>query len=133
MKVAAIALALALAGAAAHAQQAQDRQAIQGSAQPMGEGHFSNVIGTTVRTQAGNELGTISDVVMRDGQLVAVIDVGEDLAAMGVDKKRIALDWRSLSPAPGGDELVAGVTMGELAATPEFLGEPTPPATRLGD
>jgi hypothetical protein len=139
MRIIAIAAALALAAATAQAQQAEPQAAQpqpseqQPPEQQASQQEFKPIIGSTVRTQAGNELGKISDVVMHQGQLAAVIDVGEDLAAMGVDKDRIALDWDTLSPAPTGEELVAGLTMDELAAAPEFMGEQTSPTTPQAD
>ena len=61
----------------------------------------SSILGKSVRSSAGEDMGRIVDVLVgQDGQIrAAVIDFG---GFLGIGTRKMAVDWRALKFAPGG-------------------------------
>jgi sporulation protein YlmC with PRC-barrel domain len=84
------------------------------------------ILGKSVRSTAGEDMGRIVDVIVnRDGQVrAAVIDFG---GFLGVGSRKIAVDWSALRFPPDGktDHVVVGLTRDQVRLAPEYRpGEP---------
>jgi PRC-barrel domain len=84
------------------------------------------ILGKSVRSNAGEELGQIIDVIVkRDGQVrAAVIDFG---GFLGVGSRKIAVEWSALSFPPSGklDHVILDLTRDQVRLAPEYRpGEP---------
>ncbi|HET7447072.1 MAG TPA: PRC-barrel domain-containing protein [Methyloceanibacter sp.] len=84
------------------------------------------ILGKSVRSTAGEDMGKIIDVIVkRDGQVrAAVIDFG---GFLGVGSRKIAVDWSALSFPPSGavDHVVLNLTRDQVRLAPEYRpGEP---------
>jgi hypothetical protein len=84
------------------------------------------VLGKSVRSSAGEDMGQIVDVIVkRDGQVrAAVIDFG---GFLGVGNRKIAVDWGALSFPPSGviDHVILNLTRDQVRLAPEYrTGEP---------
>jgi PRC-barrel domain len=84
------------------------------------------ILGKSVRSSAGEDMGKIIDVIVkRDGQVrAAVIDFG---GFLGVGSRKIAVDWGALSFPPSGavDHVVLNLTRDQVRLAPEYRhGEP---------
>lgn len=84
------------------------------------------VLGKSVRSNAGEDMGQIVDVIVkRDGQVRAtVIDFG---GFLGVGNRKIAVDWGALSFPPSGviDHVILHLTRDQVRLAPEYrTGEP---------
>lgn len=84
------------------------------------------VLGKSVRSSAGEDMGQIVDVIVkRDGQVrAAVIDFG---GFLGVGNRKIAVDWGALSFPPNGviDHVILNLTRDQVRLAPEYrTGEP---------
>lgn len=81
----------------------------------------TDVIGITVRDNAGNKLGSIVDLVMEDGRSLSavVLDLG---GFLGVKSRYIAVQPASVILSPGGDRYAATVDMSkeQLGSLPDF-------------
>lgn len=84
------------------------------------------ILGKSVRSNAGDDMGQIVDVIVkRDGQVrAAVIDFG---GFLGVGSRKIAVDWGALSFPPSGviDHVILNLTRDQVRLAPEYrTGEP---------
>lgn len=84
------------------------------------------ILGKSVRSNAGEDMGQIVDVIVkRDGQVrAAVIDFG---GFLGVGSRKIAVDWGALSFPPSGaiDHVILNLTRDQVRLAPEYrAGEP---------
>jgi len=84
------------------------------------------ILGKSVRSNAGEDMGQIIDVIVkRDGQVrAAVIDFG---GFLGVGSRKIAVDWGALSFPPNGtiDHVILNLTRDQVRLAPEYRpGEP---------
>jgi PRC-barrel domain protein len=84
------------------------------------------ILGKSVRSSAGEDMGQIVDVIVkRDGQVrAAVIDFG---GFLGVGNRKIAVDWGALSFPPSGviDHVILNLTRDQVRLAPEYRsGEP---------
>jgi len=84
------------------------------------------VLGKSVRSNAGEDMGQIIDVIVkRNGQVrAAVIDFG---GFLGVGSRKIAVDWEVLSFPPNGtiDHVILNLTRDQVRLAPEYRpGEP---------
>lgn len=84
------------------------------------------ILGKSVRSSAGEDMGKIIDVIVkRDGQVrAAVIDFG---GFLGVGSRKIAVDWGALSFPPNGavDHVILNLTRDQVRLAPEYRsGEP---------
>jgi hypothetical protein len=84
------------------------------------------ILGKSVRSNAGEDMGQIIDVIVkRDGQVrAAVIDFG---GFLGVGSRKIAVDWGALSFPPNGviDHVIVNLTRDQVRLAPEYRsGEP---------
>jgi hypothetical protein len=84
------------------------------------------ILGKSVRSNAGEDMGQIVDVIVkRDGQVrAAVIDFG---GFLGVGSRKIAVDWGALSFPPSGviDHVILNLTRDQVRLAPEYrTGEP---------
>jgi hypothetical protein len=86
----------------------------------------SAILGKGVRSNAGEDMGRIVDVIVsRDGQVrAAIIDFG---GFLGIGIRKIAVDWRALNFAPAGKPGTINVdlTRNQVRLAPEYKrGEP---------
>ena len=86
----------------------------------------SAILGKGVRSNAGEEMGRIVDVIVsRDGQIhAAIIDFG---GFLGIGTRKIAVDWYALSFAPVGKPgaITLELTRNQLRLAPQYKrGEP---------
>ena len=84
------------------------------------------ILGKSVRSNAGEDMGQIVDVIVkRNGQVrAAVIDFG---GFLGVGSRKIAVDWGALSFPPSGviDHVILNLTRDQVRLAPEYRsGEP---------
>ena len=84
------------------------------------------ILGKSVRSVAGEDMGQIIDVIVkRDGQVrAAVIDFG---GFLGVGSRKIAVEWSALSFPPSGklDHVILDLTRDQVRLAPEYRpGEP---------
>jgi hypothetical protein len=84
------------------------------------------ILGKSVRSNAGEDMGQIIDVIVkRNGQVrAAVIDFG---GFLGVGSRKIAVDWGALSFPPNGviDHVILNLTRDQVRLAPEYrAGEP---------
>jgi hypothetical protein len=84
------------------------------------------ILGKSVRSSAGENMGQIVDVIVRrDGQVrAAVVDFG---GFLGVGSRKIAVDWAALSFPPSGaiDHVILHLTRDQVRLAPEYrTGEP---------
>jgi hypothetical protein len=84
------------------------------------------ILGKSVRSSAGEDMGQIIDVIVkRNGQVrAAVIDFG---GFLGVGSRKIAVDWGALSFPPNGviDHVILNLTRDQVRLAPEYrAGEP---------
>jgi PRC-barrel domain len=84
------------------------------------------ILGKSVRSNAGEDMGQIVDVIVkRDGQVrAAVIDFG---GFLGVGSRKIAVDWGALSFPPSGviDHVILNLKREQVRLAPEYrTGEP---------
>ena len=61
----------------------------------------STILGKSVRSSAGEDMGRIVDIIVsRDGQVhAAIIDFG---GFLGIGSRKVAVDWHALNFAPAG-------------------------------
>jgi hypothetical protein len=89
------------------------------------------ILGKSVRSSAGEDMGKIIDVIVkRDGQVrAAVIDFG---GFLGVGSRKIAVDWGALSFPPNGavDHVILNLTRDQVRLAPEY--RPGQPVVVLG-
>ena len=86
----------------------------------------SSILGKSVRSSAGEDMGQIVDVLVgRDGQIrAAVIDFG---GFLGIGTRKVAIDWRALKFAPGGkpSAITLELARDQVRVAPEYKrGEP---------
>jgi PRC-barrel domain len=86
----------------------------------------SAILGKNVRSNAGEDMGRIIDVIVsRDGQVrAAIIDFG---GFLGIGLRKIAVDWRALNFAPAGKPgtIALDLTRNQVRLAPEYKrGEP---------
>ena len=84
------------------------------------------ILGKSVRSNAGEDMGQIIDVIVkRNGQVrAAVIDFG---GFLGVGSRKIAVDWGALSFPPSSvvDHVILNLTRDQVRLAPEYRpGEP---------
>jgi PRC-barrel domain protein len=84
------------------------------------------ILGKSVRSNAGEDMGQIIDVIVkRDGQVrAAVIDFG---GFLGVGSRKIAVEWGALRFPPDGklDHVILDLTKDQVRVAPEYRpGEP---------
>lgn len=99
----------------------QDPAMTGDTATPMqGELAESEVVGQTVVSQSGEEIGTVVQIVDGEaGGRLAIVDVGEFL---GIGEKPVAIDTRHLSLGADG-QLRSDVTADTLRSMPEYDAE----------
>ncbi|MGE0716883.1 MAG: PRC-barrel domain-containing protein [Alphaproteobacteria bacterium] len=80
----------------------------------------SKIIGSTVKNSAGEKVGTIDDMIVRDKDQVvlAVISVG---GFLGIGDRKVAVPWNELT-LNNDRTIVYNVTKQELESKPEFRG-----------
>ena len=86
----------------------------------------STILGKSVRSSAGEDMGRIVDIIVsHDGQVrAAIIDFG---GFLGIGMRKIAVDWRALNFAPGGKPggISLDLTRNQVRLAPEYKrGEP---------
>ena len=86
----------------------------------------SAILGKGVRSNAGEDMGRIVDVIVsRDGQVrAAIIDFG---GFLGIGIRKIAVDWRALNFAPAAKPgtITVDLTRNQVRLAPEYKrGEP---------
>jgi PRC-barrel domain len=86
----------------------------------------SAILGKNVRSNAGEDMGRIIDVIVsRDGQVrAAIIDFG---GFLGIGVRKIAVDWRALNFAPVSrpGTITLDLTRNQVRLAPEYKrGEP---------
>ena len=86
----------------------------------------STILGKSVRSNAGEDMGRIVDIIVsRDGQVrAAIIDFG---GFLGIGTRKIAVDWRALNFAPAGKpgSITVDLTRNQVRLAPEYKrGEP---------
>jgi hypothetical protein len=86
----------------------------------------SAILGKSVRSNAGEDMGRIVDVIVsRDGQVrAAIIDFG---GFLGIGTRKIAVDWRALNFAPAAKPgaITLDLTRNQVRLAPEYKrGEP---------
>ena len=107
----------------------QEAPSITGDGTPatvIDDREVEGILGKSVRSTAGEDMGKIIDVIVkRDGQVrAAVIDFG---GFLGVGSRKIAVDWGALSFPPSGavDHIVLNLTRDQVRLAPEYRpGEP---------
>lgn len=79
----------------------------------------SKMIGTNVRDQAGERVGSIEDIVLdRQGNVTyAVVSAG---GFLGLGEKLFAVPWKSLSTQPGQDHYVMNVNKDQMRQAQGF-------------
>jgi hypothetical protein len=81
----------------------------------------SAILGKSVRSNAGEEMGRIIDVIVgRDGQIhAAIIDFG---GFLGIGTRKIAVDWNALDFAPVGKPaaIVLELTRNQVRLAPQY-------------
>jgi len=87
---------------------------------------ISTILGKSVRSNAGEDMGRIVDIIVsHDGQVrAAIIDFG---GFLGIGMRKIAVDWRALNFAPGGKPgtITVDLTRNQVRLAPEYKrGEP---------
>lgn len=87
-------------------------------AQDASQTRADDLLGATVLNSAGEELGTVSDLVIDpEGKIVGVV-VGSG-GFLGIGAKPVALPWESLQMGAE-EELVVAMSAEEFANAPEF-------------
>src|SRR5499427_5333308 len=86
----------------------------------------STILGKSVRSSAGEDMGRIVDIIVsRDGQVhAAIIDFG---GFLGIGMRKIAVDWHALNFAPAGKPglITLELTRNQVRLAPEYKrGEP---------
>jgi PRC-barrel domain protein len=86
----------------------------------------STILGKSVRSSAGEDMGRIVDIlVSHDGQVhAAIIDFG---GFLGIGTRKIAVDWHALNFAPAGKpgQITLELTRNQVRLAPEYKrGEP---------
>src|SRR5947209_12605316 len=86
----------------------------------------SAIVGKSVRSSAGEDMGRIVDVIVsRDGEVrAAIIDFG---GFLGIGTRKIAVDWRALKFAPAGrpGAITLELARNQVRVAPEYRrGEP---------
>jgi hypothetical protein len=86
----------------------------------------STILGKSVRSSAGEDMGRIVDIIVsHDGQVrAAIIDFG---GFLGIGMRKIAVDWRALNFAPAGKpgSITVDLTRNQVRLAPEYKrGEP---------
>jgi hypothetical protein len=86
----------------------------------------SAILGKSVRSNAGEDMGRIVDVIVsRDGQIhAAIIDFG---GFLGIGTRKVAVDWNALHFAPVGKPraIMLELTRNQVRLAPEYKrGEP---------
>jgi len=107
----------------------QEAPSITGDGTPatvIDDREVEGILGKSVRSSAGEDMGKIIDVIVkRDGQVrAAVIDFG---GFLGVGSRKIAVDWGALSFPPDGavDHVILNLTRDQVRLAPEYrAGEP---------
>jgi len=81
----------------------------------------SKIIGTKVKNNAGESVGTIDDLVIRpnDQVVMAVVSVG---GFLGIGDRKVAVPWSDLSVSTSDRSIVYDVTKQQLEQKPEFKG-----------
>lgn len=113
------------------APTAANNRAIPAQAQVMNRGylasappngmHSSYLIGASVQTTGGEDVGPVEDLVIdKDGQIVAiVVGVG---GFLGLGEKRVAIGWDDVTMSGRADEMELRIasTREALTSAPEF-------------
>ena len=86
----------------------------------------STILGKSVRSSAGEDMGRIVDIIVsRDGQVhAAIIDFG---GFLGIGSRKVAVDWHALNFAPAGKpgSISLELTRNQVRLAPEYKrGEP---------
>lgn len=88
---------------------------------PHNGSHASNLIGTDVRTNDNEDIGSVDDLIIDDdGQVVAiVVSVG---GFLGMGQKDVAIGWDNITRSGTGDnqELRVDVSRADLKSAPKF-------------
>ena len=95
----------------------------------------STILGKSVRSSAGEDMGRIVDIIVsHDGQVrAAIIDllplavIGKSRGFLGIGMRKIAVDWRGLNFAPAGKpgSITVDLTRNQVRLAPEYKrGEP---------
>lgn len=86
----------------------------------------SRVMGKAVRSEAGDDIGTVNDVIINppDNVAYAIVGVG---GFLGVGERLVAVPFDSLQPREAGNGLVLpGATKDSIKLLPEFKYPPRP-------
>src|SRR4029078_11866252 len=101
----------------------QEAPSITGDGTPatvIDDREVEGILGKSVRSSAGEDMGKIIDVIVkRDGQVrAAVIGFG---GFLGVGSRKIAVDWGALSFPPDGavDHVILNLTRDQVRLAPE--------------
>ena len=86
----------------------------------------STILGKSVRSSAGEDMGRIVDIIVsRDGEVhAAIIDFG---GFLGIGSRKVAVDWHALNFAPAGKpgSITLELTRNQVRLAPEYKrGEP---------
>lgn len=88
---------------------------------PASASHANNLVGATVKTTGGEEIGTVGDLIIdKNGQVIAiVVGVG---GFLGMGEKDVAIGWEHVTRSGSRDDRVLhiDVTGKELRAAPSF-------------
>jgi sporulation protein YlmC with PRC-barrel domain len=101
------------------AYQAQDRQSTRHGSKDLSQVSASKLVGKTVTTSTGEEIGQIDEVwkSTNTGERVAVVEAG---GFLGVGERVIAIPVSDLQQASSGDGYQTSMTRGSIENHPEF-------------
>ena len=124
-----LALAAAAGVIAAGAALAQNAPPAASGAEDAGNQTLvRDLLGATVRTTSGDDVGELRDLVVADGEIVsAVLSIG---GFAGLGEKIVAVPYEELDRRGDDDALVIARTEAELEALPQFQAPADPPAAR---
>ncbi|MCH8536915.1 MAG: PRC-barrel domain-containing protein [Alkalimonas sp.] len=88
---------------------------------PHNGSHASNLIGTDVRTNDNEDIGSVDDLIIDDDGLVVAIVVSVG-GFLGIGQKDVAIGWDNITKSGTGDnqELRVDMTRADLEAAPKF-------------
>lgn len=124
-----LALAAAASVIAAGAALAQNAPPATSGAEDAGNQTLvRDLLGATVRTTSGDDVGELRDLVVADGEIVsAVVSIG---GFAGLGEKVVAVPYEELDRRGDDDALVIARTEAELEALPEFESPVEQPVAR---
>jgi ElaB/YqjD/DUF883 family membrane-anchored ribosome-binding protein len=104
-------------------QMAADAGAMDPDLEAAADLEISTLIGTSVSSQEGNDVGEIDNFVQQDGKIWAVVGVG---GFLGIGEHDVAIDLQNLAVAETDDEgvptefMITGYTEADLEQMEEF-------------